>query len=43
VRTKVYCWSVVTAYDSRALSGVSTVSLEMDEVLQIVSESTLMI
>jgi hypothetical protein len=34
VRTKNSCWSIGTIYDPTELSGVSTVSLKVDEMLQ---------
>jgi hypothetical protein len=41
VRMKDLCWSVGTIYDPRELRGVSTASLGVDGVLQVVSEPTL--
>jgi hypothetical protein len=41
VRTKDSCWSVGTIYDPRELLGVSTTSLEVERLLQVVSEETL--
>jgi hypothetical protein len=41
VCTKDSCWSVGMIYDPRELTGVSTVSLGVDGVLQVVSELTL--
>jgi hypothetical protein len=41
MRTKGLCWSVGTIYDPRDLPGVSTTSLGLDRVLQVVLESTL--
>jgi hypothetical protein len=41
VRTKDPCWSMGTIYDPRKLPEVSTVRPGVDEVLQVVSKSTL--
>ena len=43
VHTKDLCWSVGMIYDPRGLSGVSIVSSRVDRVLQMVSESTLVV
>jgi hypothetical protein len=41
VRTKDLCWFVGMVYGPRGLPGVSTTGPRVDEVLQMVSESTL--
>jgi hypothetical protein len=41
VCTKDPCWSVGTIYDHRELPVVNTAGLELDGVLQVVSELTL--
>jgi hypothetical protein len=43
VRTKDSCWSVGMVYDPRVLPGISTTSLRVDGVLQMVSELTLVV
>jgi hypothetical protein len=47
VRTKVYrkdeCWSMRLIYDPRDVIGVMTVRPRVAEVLQIISESTLVV
>jgi hypothetical protein len=47
VRTKVhrkeYDWSVGLVYDTRGLPGVTTVRPRMAEILQMISEPTLMV
>jgi hypothetical protein len=47
VRTKVhrkeYDWSVGLVYDTRGLPGVTTVRPKMAEMLQMISEPTLMV
>jgi hypothetical protein len=37
------CWYVGMIYDLRGLPGVSIISYGLDEVLQMVSESTLVV
>jgi hypothetical protein len=41
VRTKDTCWYVEMVYDPRGLTGVSTAGSGVDEVLQMVSDLTL--
>jgi hypothetical protein len=43
LRTKDSCWSVGTIYDPRELPGVSTTDPEVDMMLQVVSEPTLIV
>jgi hypothetical protein len=41
VRTKDLCWSVGMVYDPRGLPAASMAGIEVDGVLQMVSEPTL--
>jgi hypothetical protein len=43
VRIKDLCWSVGTLYDPREIPGVSIADLGVDDVLQVVSELSLMV
>jgi hypothetical protein len=43
VRTKDSCWSVGTLYDPRDIPGVSTTDPGVDDVLQVVSEPSLVV
>jgi hypothetical protein len=43
VRTKDSCWFVRMVYGSRGLSGVSITGPTVDEMLQMVSETTLVV